>query len=653
MHKQRFDLIRTGMCLIILFFFMSSFSFPVVSGSEEALSKDFDSNSYRIPMHLLVVNQIAETPTETPGETPTETPEPSPTPQDTPTPAEETPTEVPEPTDTPVPEETPTEVPEPTATPESPTATPEPTEIPEPTDTPEPENPMMSISEAEVNVGEDVTVSVEVENFVDVDAFGFDIVQSNEILAFSSVDREGTLLEDFFLVNASELSDGTVRIAAAGGASSITGGGLLLNVNYTAQVSGETELSFENLVDDIEGAEITVGSVTVTEETPTATPEPTETPVDTPTPEPTDTPVPEPTETPVATETPTETPVETPEPTPSPTATSTPSPTPNVFENPNQGILLVDGFGGMHEVGDIAGFYDLDGNGELDDPTTTRLFQYFAGRDIYRDYELFIEEGEVRAVIAATGNGFIFSAQFDRSGEQVVVEPDFIAGLGIRFQSNNVLRDVEFTQNGTGYIALLSDGSLYRVEGKEGQPQRISQAFTNARNNPAVDFEILEEGENGLSAYILTANGRIKTVGEAPALSSPVSNAPIFRDMELYEGVAVLADGFGQFFIAAQEGQEEIPPIPLPEELVFGVDVLRDFEIQVDMLHEDYEGVGLVATTTLGTLHTAGAADYFLTEEGLARRPDVDIVTREDGTKYIDLSIHFDIIRDLELYILE
>ena len=115
--------------------------------------------------------------------------------------------------------------------------------------------------------------------------------------------------------------------------------------------------------------------------------------------------------------------------------------------------------------------------------------------------------------------------------------------------------------------------------------------------------------------------------------------------MELYEDGAVLVDGFGQFYTVSPSGAPL--DIPLPE-LDFGFDAMRAFEIQNDPVH----GVGIFAVTGLGTLHTSGAADFFLTSEGVNRRGDLQIFENERGIPFGTINIFFDIIRDIEVWII-
>lgn len=250
-------------------------------------------------------SQVSETPTETPVETPTATA----------VPVVETPTNtpVPPPTNTPVVVESPTNTP---VIVESPTNTPVP-----------PVEIELGIGTASGNVGDVITIQISIQNAVEVDAFGFDIIQSNNILNLVSVVSTGTLTDGFLLVDGQviDAAAGTVRVGAVGGPASATGDGTLLTVQYSAVSAGQTTLSFANILDDLQGATLGTGTVTVTQivETPTNTPV-VETPTNTPVPPATNTPVPPATNTPIV-ETPTNTPVvETPTNTPVPPATNTP-----------------------------------------------------------------------------------------------------------------------------------------------------------------------------------------------------------------------------------------------------------------------------------------------------------------------------------------
>ncbi len=377
-----------------------------------------------------------------------------------------------------------------------------------------------------------------------------------------------------------------------------------------------------------------------TEVPPTETPEtPTEIP-------PTEVP---PTETP---ETPTEVP---PTAAPTPVMTPTPSgPGPDQYPNPKQGITILDGFGGVHEIGDILGFYDRNGNGILDDPSTTAWIRYFEGQDIYCDLEVYIEnegteDARIKAALAITGDGLISSALFEQTVSGVQVTTNYLMPLGIDFSTPDTVRDVEFHADGQGYYTLLSDGSILSASMKSESvllPVLVQSKLTNPRLDPAVDLEIVESGDT-FSAYVLTAKGRIFAIGDAtPLIGNAISNIPIYKDMELYGSGAVIADGYGRFTTVTPDGSElDIPLFQLD----FGFDALVDFEIQVD---PEY-GVGIISLTNVGTLHTSGAIDFFLTAEGAARRDDLDIITTEDGVSFATLNINFDILRDLEVWLLQ
>ncbi|MEW6239165.1 MAG: hypothetical protein AB1656_27600 [Candidatus Omnitrophota bacterium] len=636
MHNKLIGMTRAG-----LFFFLAISAMTVLIGApgeawSVSASGEGPSGSLRASFITLVA-LTAESPTETPVETPTETPTPMPTA----TPKTESPVETP--TATPK-AESPTATPKiesPTATPkvESPTATPKP-ESPTPTPTPKVESPTATPKI------ETPTATPKPESPTATPK-----IETPTATPKPESPTATPKIETPTATPKPESPTATPKIETP-----------------TATPKPESPTPTPSPTPKVESPTATpkVESPTATPIIPTPTPTPkieaptatstaiapTPTPVVTPVPG-TPTATPRPTSTPTPSFTPTRTATKTP--TYTPTPTNTPTPTPHVFDNSDQGIILLDGFGGLHEVGDISGFYDLNGNSVLDDPATTRgLFPYTSPKDVYVDFKVYIQDNAVKAVMAAAGDGRIYTTRFNKVGAKTTLEKNFIADLGIRFNTVDVLREVEFDNNANGnaYFALLSDGAVYRVEGKSGKPQLAVRSFADPSDNPAIDLEILKSSGKNISGYILTAMGEIKTLGDAPVLAGPVSDIPIFKNMELYGGGAVLADGFGEFYTVVPKGAKPLD-IPLPE-LDFGISVLQDFKIQVDESHAGFfGGVGIIATTTLGTLHTSGAADFFLTAEGLARRPDLDVVTRADGTKYIDLGINFNIIRAIEIYIMK
>jgi len=329
-----------------------------------------------------------ETPTAQPVETPTSTPLPVETPTNTPVVESATATPVPPPpTNTPVPVETPTNTPVVVGTP-----TETPTNVPStPTNTPVPLKLGLVIGEVTGIVGKEIVVPINIINAEGVDAFGFDILQSTNILGYVGVEKAGSLTDLFLLVNGNALvtPDGAVRIGGVGGGGVVNGSGVLLNIRFTGTKVGSTTLSFANLVDDVRGAEVATTVIRIEEETVTATPTPESvtptpppatptTPPATPTPEsvtPTPqvaTPTPESvTPTPqVATPTPesvtpTPTPVA-PSPTiavqhtPSPVAVFTPTASPTAITlNPNLGFVGLDELGGTYPEGAAVHNFDL------------------------------------------------------------------------------------------------------------------------------------------------------------------------------------------------------------------------------------------------------------------------------------------------------
>lgn len=399
---------------------------------------------------------------------------------------------------------------------------------------------------------------------------------------------------------------------------------------------------------------------------PTPTLKPVETATETPTAiPPTNTPVPPtPTETTIVT--PTQTP--TPQPTPTPTKEVVATPTPYDFENPHQGIAILDGFGGLHELGDVMRLTDINGDGKISAAERIPLFPYVAGRDVYRDLNVYLENGKVKAVLAVRGDGKVYSAQINENG---TVKRGYLPDLGLTFPSVNDVVDAEFLSNGMGYFVLLADGTLISVD--QGGVQKVFRVKTDktgvgagaidARKNPAVDLEIVKaETSTAIpSAYILDARGFIHPLGDAVPLFATTSNSPIFIGMELVpdQQAAVIADGYGRFYQALPKNAAPLD-IVLPE-LGFGraEPVLVDFDLQKDANVQFSQGIGIVAMTKYGTLHTSGAADFLLTESGLANwsalmnlpegvYPRID--KNLQGKYFLNIGIVVDILHDLELY---
>lgn len=545
--------------------------------------------------------QTIETPTATPIETPAETPTEVPTVAPTATPVPPTATPVP-PTPTPTVEETSVETPieTPTATPvppeptptatqapptstpvETPTATPAipPTETPTvaPTATPIPAKVGLSLSApATVNVGDAVTVLVNVKNAVDIDAFGFDVLQTNALLNFVNVDKAGTLTAGFFSVTGKALTTpaGAIRVGAVGGPSVVNGDGTLFTVQYKAEAAGQTTISFANLVDDLAGAELTTVSITVEE---TAIVTPTETPTATPVP-PTATPVP-PTPTPTMTESPTVAPTATPVP---PTPTSVPpTATPTALElDPYLGMVSLDEMGGTYPRGNGVHNFDIgisNAKGQLVargvfdgkiDPDALGPFLFIKDQaiPIAKDIEFtgeiaangngsegvyFLIGGSIGNVppvsgrLGATGGPLNGGIDMNNDGKTInfgTFKSDIVPVLFMETMNNpngefiSPLVDIEPAGN-SGFYALAQDGKIY-AEGNALASIETNTPVTLSPDSVAVALKIWRGKEItlgnsvysadlvGKGAYVLDSAGAIHVVGDAPALNT--ADLPIF-----------------------------------------------------------------------------------------------------------------------------
>jgi len=104
------------------------------------------------------------------------------------------------------------------------------------------------------SVGQTVTFTVTVEDTPNgVDALVFDIIFDNNVLSYEGFDP-GELVEGFLLFHVSNPSPGTVRVAGitanpiAAGAS-----GNLVRLNFTVAAGEASDLTFQNLKDDLVG----------------------------------------------------------------------------------------------------------------------------------------------------------------------------------------------------------------------------------------------------------------------------------------------------------------------------------------------------------------------------------------------------------------
>ena len=355
-------------------------------------------------------------------------------------------------------------------------------------------------------------------------------------------------------------------------------------------------------------------------ETPTATPvPPTNTPVPpTATPEtsgetPTATPVP-PTNTPVPPTATPESPTETPTPTPGvPTSTPTPTATPlPVFENANQGINLLDRFGGIHELGDTLGWFDFNGDGMLD-PASSLGFLSFNTAKQYVDLEIMTDgpdSKEVRAVIAARSDGFIRSVR--RNPQTGFIQRNYLPSIDLRPV------DIELADNGDGYFALTKEGEVFAV-GADGSLSGFRTIRNSRTGKKAVDMEVVSGALDNPVIYVLFSGGLISRIDSPAGTASPVltgppvSNVPAYTDLEiLVEGGNIIGaaacTGPGDFFEVYAEGGEPTG-IELPTFFFGSNSTLVGFTAQNDPTH----GLGIFAVTRFGSIHTFGGADSFLT----------------------------------------
>lgn len=631
-----------------------------------------------------------ETQTETPTPVPTDTPVPVPT--DTPVPTEtetETPTVVPSdtpipaPTDTPVPTETETETP--TAVPSdtpvpAPTDTPVPTETEtetpteEPTATPIPVSMGLSVGSVEGKVNDRITIPLAITNAVDVDAFGFDIIPSADVLSFVQADKTGTLTNDFFLITANTLT-GTinVRVSGVGGPAVVNGDGVLLNLIYTitAAEPAQVTLNITNLVDDLAGAQVTPGIVTITSETPVDTPTPTETPVtetDTPTPTvaPTDTPVP--TDTPEPTATPSESPTETPIPTDTPTATATPT---APIVNPNLGIVAVDELGGTYPIGNAVHNFDIG----YSDPKTG-YFLYPGLYDGLPDPNALGPYLIVNFLTGGQGVPIPIAKDMEFSGETLATENGGNGSEGAYFLIGGTIGTYPPVSGRLGALGGENRGGIdYNKDGKTDlnfgffKSDIIPVGF-----NPPATFDGIGTYETKLvdlepagnsGFYVLDKSGSIMAEGSAnPALEA---NAPIttgsvatalkiFRDKAIDLGNSQFApagalvgkgayvlDSYGKISVIGDAPNVVTTDIPL----LAGTTVEATTPIFVDMEFmpnpEGTEFIGLMLLVSCG--HT-----YFAPFEGVT----VDVALQEFVVSVMPIKpdgedIPGNLARDIEL----
>lgn len=579
------------------------------------MSKKFYHRFLSVFLAFLAMGVIAvessmaqETPTETPTETPVETP---------------TATPVPPPTNTPVPPPTNTPVP------------------PDPTETPV-EVPSLSLSGVGGPVGSDIVVEIEIANADGFNAFGFDLLQSNPILSIVELIVEGTLTEGFYTVGVSELDEpaGAVRFVAVGGPASVSGSGVLARLRYQAVADGDATLSFANLLDDLEGAEIAPLSISVSETPvdPTPTPEPipptpTETPVE---PTPTETPVePTPTDPPVVDPTPTETPVDPtptespteptpvpPTPTPRPDVTATPifvepTPTPTALMiNPVLGLVTYDSFGRTWLGGVANHAFDVGISDQFGALVNERVFDgqpdpaalspvlfmhifedYPQGRfvPIARDFEFSGQIGDER--LGAEGGYFLLAGTL---GIYPPVNPRLGATGGPARGGIDLNGDGMYDRNFGYYQSDIIP--VYLIPGDENEPD----AFWG----PLVELE--PAGNDGF--YVLVDNGVIVAEGAAN------------QDIEARSRELDLGEAYAVSFTIYRGSQISLANTTYSQDLI---------------------GTGAYVLDTMGRIHVVGDAPALQVGDAPVSPGrdshfgfrDIELMPNPAGTEFIGLAV--------------
>lgn len=125
--------------------------------------------------------------------------------------------------------------------------------------------------------------------------------------------------------------------------------------------------------------------------------------------------------------------------------------------------------------------------------------------------------------------------------------------------------DLEFDISGKGYYLLDNYGKLYA---SAGVPNPLTTPGANGLFgfDIARDFEITPTARGG---YILTGDGAVIPLGDAPTISTPYFGWDIARDIEVVAGGYYMLDGLGGVY-AVGEG---VPAFSSP---YFGIDVAKD-----------------------------------------------------------------------------
>lgn len=112
--------------------------------------------------------------------------------------------------------------------------------------------------------GEEILIPIVIEQNSSISAFNFDLLYDSNAVEFISTQKENSLSSDFLLVEGNIIETGRMRVGgAAFTASPITEGGVLVFLSFKIKedFSGTSEITLENLRDDLAGAVIQGGSI--------------------------------------------------------------------------------------------------------------------------------------------------------------------------------------------------------------------------------------------------------------------------------------------------------------------------------------------------------------------------------------------------------
>ncbi|MBI1387730.1 MAG: hypothetical protein GC154_04715 [bacterium] len=316
-----------------------------------------------------------------------------------------------------------------------------------------------------------------------------------------------------------------------------------------------------------------------------------------------------------------------------------------------------------------------DGNfdGKLDIDTSQGFLFYNPAFTSYVDMEIMTytnADGKraIKAAIAARANGIVSSIRKRESGR---VERNYLPST--LNSPGNVFVDVEFANNEEGYFLLSKEGVILGIDKSGNEYVYNTIRPQKSGNKKAVDMEVVKGDLADPVIYVLFANGTVSRINSksgmaAPALTgAPFSEAPIYVDMEIIKEnnqfvAGVVGTSPGQFFEVYPEGGKP-QGVELPN-FQFGANAtMAAFELQND---PDF-GLGLFAVTRIGTIHTFGSADRFLSTKtdptslfppNSAENGGPFVVTITDpstgNTIYqINPNINIPIVEDIEVYLID